>query len=36
MAATHRFHAIAFVENLSLKELASAYPEARRSAHELW
>jgi uncharacterized Rmd1/YagE family protein len=36
MAATHQFHAIAFVENLSLKELAIAYPEARRSAHELW
>src|SRR5262245_40419882 len=36
MAATHRFHAIAFVENLGLKELATAYPEARRSAREIW
>jgi required for meiotic nuclear division protein 1 len=34
--ASHRFHAIAFVENISLKELAPSYPEARRSAHELW
>jgi len=31
----HIFHAVAFVENLSLKDLASAYPEARRTAHEL-
>lgn len=30
------FHAIAFIENLNLKELAGAYPEARRTAHELW
>src|SRR3954452_5429258 len=36
MAATHTFHAMAFVENLNLKELAAAYPEARRSAHQLW
>jgi len=36
MTATQSFHAIAFVENLTLKELASAYPEARRSARELW
>jgi uncharacterized Rmd1/YagE family protein len=34
--ATHTFHAIAFVENLNLKELAAAYPEARRSAREIW
>jgi uncharacterized Rmd1/YagE family protein len=34
--ATHTFHAVAFVENLSLKELAASYPEARRTAHELW
>jgi uncharacterized Rmd1/YagE family protein len=33
--ATHVFHAVAFVENLSLKDLASAYPEARRTPHEL-
>jgi uncharacterized Rmd1/YagE family protein len=32
----HQFHAIAFIENLGLKELAIAYPEANRSAHELW
>jgi uncharacterized Rmd1/YagE family protein len=31
----HTFHAVAFVENLSLKELAPNYPEARRTAHEL-
>lgn len=36
MASTHTFHATAFVENINLKELASAYPEARRTAHELW
>jgi uncharacterized Rmd1/YagE family protein len=33
--ANHVFRAVAFVENLSLKELASAYPEARRTPHEL-
>ena len=33
--AVHVFRAVAFVENLSLKELASAYPEARRTPHEL-
>jgi required for meiotic nuclear division protein 1 len=31
----HVFLAVAFVENLSLKELASSYPEARRTVHEL-
>jgi uncharacterized Rmd1/YagE family protein len=31
----HAFHAAAFVENLSLKELASGYPKAKRSPHEL-
>jgi uncharacterized Rmd1/YagE family protein len=31
----HTFHAVAFVENLSLKDLASLYPSARRSTHEL-
>jgi len=31
----HAFHAAAFVENLSLKELASSYPNAKRSVHEL-
>ena len=34
-AARHEFHALAFVENLPLKELASAYPESRRTQHEL-
>jgi uncharacterized Rmd1/YagE family protein len=33
--APHCFHAVAFVENLSLKELAPCYPEAKRSPHEL-
>jgi|SRR4051794_12732669 uncharacterized Rmd1/YagE family protein len=32
----HTFHAVAFVENLSLRELAAAYPESKRSPHELW
>src|SRR5262245_27293619 len=34
-AANHVFRAVAFVENMSLKDLASAYPEARRTPHEL-
>ena len=36
MAAAHTFDAIAFVENLALKELAPAFPEAKRTPHELW
>jgi uncharacterized Rmd1/YagE family protein len=32
----HVFHADAFVENVSLKDLAAVYPEARRRAHELF
>jgi len=32
----HAFHAIAFVQNLALKELAPAFPEAKRTPHELW
>jgi uncharacterized Rmd1/YagE family protein len=36
MSGTHSFHARAFVENISLREIAAAYPEARRSVHELW
>jgi len=32
----HSFFATAFVENLPLKELAVAYPEAKRSPRELW
>src|SRR3954462_5052153 len=31
----HTFHAVAFVENVSLKDLTPHYPEARRTAHEL-
>jgi uncharacterized Rmd1/YagE family protein len=31
----HAFHASAFVENLSLKELVAAYPQARRGVHQL-
>jgi uncharacterized Rmd1/YagE family protein len=31
----HVFHAVAFVENLNLKELAASYPEGKRTAHEL-
>jgi uncharacterized Rmd1/YagE family protein len=34
--ASHHFHAVGFVENIALKDLAPAYPEARRTAHELW
>jgi uncharacterized Rmd1/YagE family protein len=36
MPTSHTFRAIAFVENLSLKELAGAFPEARRTMRELW
>jgi uncharacterized Rmd1/YagE family protein len=32
----HSFFAAAFVENFPLKELAVAYPEAKRSPRELW
>jgi uncharacterized Rmd1/YagE family protein len=32
----HTFFAAAFVENFPLKELAAAYPEAKRSPRELW
>jgi uncharacterized Rmd1/YagE family protein len=31
----HTFHAVAFVENLSLKELVPAFPEAKRTPREL-
>lgn len=34
--AVHTFFAAAFVENFPLKELAAAYPEAKRSLRELW
>ena len=33
--STHSFHAVAFVENLVLKDIAPVYPNARRSTHEL-
>jgi required for meiotic nuclear division protein 1 len=32
----HSFFAAAFVENFPLKDLATAYPEAKRSPRELW
>jgi len=32
----HQFYAVAFVENLSLKQLAPAFPEARLTPHELF
>ena len=35
-ASQHSFHAVAFVENLALKELAASFPEAQRTPHELW
>jgi required for meiotic nuclear division protein 1 len=34
--STHTFHALAFVENFSLRDLAIAYPEAKRTHHQLW
>jgi uncharacterized Rmd1/YagE family protein len=34
-SGTHVFHALAFVENIPLKELGASYPEAERSVHEL-
>jgi Uncharacterised ACR, YagE family COG1723 len=32
----HQFYAIAFEENLALKQLASVFPQAKISAHELY
>lgn len=32
----HAFRAVAFVENLALKEFAPTFPEAKRTLHELW
>jgi uncharacterized Rmd1/YagE family protein len=32
----HTFHALAFIENFSLKELALHYPEAKRAHQHLW
>jgi required for meiotic nuclear division protein 1 len=34
--SVHTFHALAFVENFSLRELATRYPEAKRTHHHLW
>jgi uncharacterized Rmd1/YagE family protein len=34
-APLHTFYAAAFVENFSLRDLASSYPEARRTPHEM-
>jgi len=34
-AATHSFHAAAFVENLPLRDMSTAYPESRRTPHYL-
>jgi uncharacterized Rmd1/YagE family protein len=33
--STHTFHVLAFIENFSLKELANAYPEAKRAHQQL-
>ncbi len=35
MGSLHRFHAVAFADNVALKELAPLFPGARRSPHEL-
>jgi required for meiotic nuclear division protein 1 len=35
VGSEHDFCAVAFPENIVLKDLAAAYPQARRSAHEL-
>jgi len=32
----HTFYAIGFVENFSLKDLATRYPEAKRTPHQMW
>ncbi|HEY0713860.1 MAG TPA: RMD1 family protein [Polyangia bacterium] len=34
-SAVHTFHAVAFVENFSLKDLAKAYSEGRRTPHHI-
>jgi uncharacterized Rmd1/YagE family protein len=36
MALTHQFNAVAFEENLSLRQLAPVFPGARSTAHELY
>ncbi|MES1173096.1 MAG: RMD1 family protein [Myxococcales bacterium] len=35
MTTVHTFHALAFIENFSLKELAVNFPEAKRARHQL-
>lgn len=35
-ARMHQFHAVAFEENLSLRQLAPIFPQARITAHELY
>jgi required for meiotic nuclear division protein 1 len=34
-ARVHTFHAVAFVENVVLKDIAQAYPLSKRTSHEL-
>jgi len=35
VTVVHTFHALAFIENFSLKELAQHFPEAKRQYHQL-
>jgi uncharacterized Rmd1/YagE family protein len=35
-STVHTFHALAFIENFSLKELAAHFPEAKRAHQHLW
>jgi uncharacterized Rmd1/YagE family protein len=35
-AVAHTFHALAFVENFSVKDLAQLYPEAKRAHSYIW
>jgi len=35
MVRAHVFHAVAFMENFQLRELAEAFPDARRTQHEV-
>jgi uncharacterized Rmd1/YagE family protein len=35
VTTVHTFHALAFIENFSLKELAVHFPEAKRARHQL-
>jgi uncharacterized Rmd1/YagE family protein len=36
VTTVHTFHALAFIENFSLKELGTHYPEAKRAHQHLW